>query len=283
MINNFSPDNLSLIKKFYEEAFQFIDGKNETPEVEVVFYPYVGINHTIRLRNSKIFVRLSEISRAAPLEIQRALAYILVAKLRRRKVSPSAAKIYRDFVQSREMQDLARANKQVKGRKIITSAQGDVYDLEEIFARLNQTYFQNSIPKPTLTWSARKTYRILGHHDATHETIVISRSLDDVKVPLYVLEYVVFHEMLHIFHPTTHRNGRRYNHTPQFRLDEKKFTYFDEAENWIERNARLFKARTKREKVKNRREKANSNLKTASQSFPSTQNRKRFFAQCLVR
>jgi hypothetical protein len=253
MINNFSSDNLPLIRKFYEEAFQLIDGENETPEIEVVFYPYVGINHTIRLRHSKIFVRLSEISRSAPLEIQRALAYILVAKLRRRKVSPAATKIYRAFIQSREMQDLARENKQAKGRKIITGAQGGVYDLEGVFTRLNQTYFQNTIPQPTLTWSARRTYRILGHHDATHETIVISRSLDDEKVPRYVLEYVVFHEMLHIFHPTTHRNGRRYNHTPQFRRDERKFAYFNEAENWIERNARVFKARTKREKLKSKK------------------------------
>jgi len=253
MINNFSPDNTSLISKFYEEAFQALDRNREMPEIEVSFYPYIGINQTIRLRSGKIFVRLAEICRHAPLDAQRALAFILVAKLRRRKVPTLAAEIYQAFVQSREMQDLARENKRVKGRKIITSSQGEAYDLEEVFARLNQIYFQDSIPKPTLSWSAQKTYRILGHHDAAHETIIISKSLDDVKVPQYVLEYVVFHEMLHIFHPTTHRNGRRYNHTPQFRLDEKKFIYFDEAENWIERNARVLKTRSKREKTKNRR------------------------------
>lgn len=250
MINNFSPDNISLIEKFYEEAFHLLDGKNETPEIEVIFYPYVGINHTIRLRNGIVFVRLAEICRHAQLEVQRALAFILVAKLRRRKVPPLANDIYQAFVRSREMQDLARENKRAKGRKIITSAQGETYDLEKVFARLNQTYFQDSIPKPTLSWSAQKTYRILGHHDAAHETIIISKTLDDVKVPQFVLEYVVFHEMLHIFHPTTHRNGRRYNHTPQFRRDEKKFARFDEAENWIEQNARLFKARSKRAKKK---------------------------------
>ena len=253
MINNFSPANLSLIRKYYEEAFETIDQENKTPEIEVIFYPYVGINHTIRLRNGKIFVRLAEIFRSAPAEIQRALAYILVAKLRRKKVSRAAAKVYRSFVQTSEMQDLARENKRAKGRKIITDSIGDVYNLEEIFACLNQTYFQNSIAKPTLTWSARRTYRILGHHDATHETIVISKSLDDAKVPRFVLEYVVFHEMLHVFHPTLHRNGRRYNHTPQFRRDEKKFLQFDEAENWIERNARVFKLRSKRETVKKRK------------------------------
>jgi predicted metal-dependent hydrolase len=102
------------------------------------------------------------------------------------------------------------------------------------------------VPKPTLTWSARKTYRILGHHDATHDTIVVSKSLDSPDVPRYVVEYIVFHEMLHIHHPTVHHNGRRYNHTPAFRRDEEKFAYYEEAEKWIERNVRKLKRNAKK-------------------------------------
>src|SRR4028119_2475769 len=237
MINNFASADFALLRKFYEEAFQALDAKRKTPEIEVSFYPYVGINHTIRLRGGVIFVRLAEICRAAPLDVQRALAYILVAKLLRKKVSPLAAQIYHSFVKTREMQTMAVENKRAKGRKIVTSSKGEIYDLDEIFARLNQTYFRNTIEKPTLSWSARKTYRILGHHDSTHQTIIISKSLDDAVVPKYVVEFVVFHEMLHIFHPTTHRDGRRFNHTPQFRRDEKKFVRFQEAEDWIEQNA----------------------------------------------
>jgi len=248
MQNKFMPENSSLIKKFYEEAFQIFDETRESPEVEVVFYPYVGINHTIRLRNGKIYVRLAEICRAAPLDAQRALAFILVAKLRRKKIPQLASNIYQSFVKSREMQSAAAENRRVKGRKIITSARGEVYDLEGIFACINERYFHNSIEKPILSWSARKTYRILGHHDSAHQTIIISKTLDDVKVPRYVVEYVVFHEMLHIYHPTTHRDGRRYNHTPQFRHDEKKFEYFKQAENWIEQNAWALKRKVKKVK-----------------------------------
>ena len=241
-------DNASPIKAFYEEAFQILKSGREMPEIEVAFYPYVGINHTIRLRNGKIYVRLAEICRDAPLAAQRALAFILVAKLLRKKVPPLAEEIYQSFVKSREMQSKAADNRRAKGRKIITSPRGEAYDLEEIFALINQTYFQNSIEKPTLSWSARKTYRILGHHDSAHRTIIISKSLDDAKIPRYVVEYVVFHEMLHIFHPTMYRDGRRYNHTPQFRRDEKKFAYFSEAEYWIERNARVLKRKVKSKK-----------------------------------
>ncbi len=79
---------------------------------------------------------------------------------------------------------------------------------------------------------------------------MVSKSLDDEKIPQFVVEFIVFHEMLHIFHPTEQRGGRHYNHTPQFRRDEKKFKYFHEAENWIEQNAMALKRRVKTRKVK---------------------------------
>lgn len=237
---------LETITKFYEQAFQTLNGKRSVPEIEVNFYPYIGINHTIRVRNGKVFVRISEMLRAAPLQVQNALAFILVAKLLRKKIPSAAREIYAEFIRSGEIREKALENKRAKGRKIITAAQGETYDLEEIFARLNQAYFSNRLKKPVLSWSARKTFRRLGHHDEVHETIIVSKSLDNKKVPKYVVEFVVFHEMLHIWHPTKHHNGRRYNHTPAFRRNEEKFEYFVEAEDWIERNGRFLKRGAKK-------------------------------------
>ena len=239
-------ENLEQIKTFYQKAFQFYNPKFAVPPINVEFYAYIGINHTIRVRDGAVFVRIAEICRTMPAQEQKALAFILVAKLFRRKVSPQARQVYTNYIKRCEMRKTAAENKKAKGRKIIISPRGAAYDLEEIFDRLNQTYFKNSLPKPVLGWSARKTYRILGHHDAAHETIVVSRSLDDAKVPKYVVEFVVFHEMLHIFHPTEHRNGRRYNHTPQFRRNERKFAYYEQAECWIERSAKSLKRNAKK-------------------------------------
>ena len=84
------------------------------------------------------------------------------------------------------------------------------------------------------------------HHDATHDHIAISKSLDTLDTPRYVVEYVVFHEMLHIAHPTKHVNGRRYNHTADFKRDEQKFAYYEESERWIERNVRKLKRNAKK-------------------------------------
>lgn len=254
MSRNFSltPFNINLssdtdaIREFYREAFQKLDPNRAVPEINVRFYPYVGINHTIRVREGKVFVRISEICRDMPAAEQRALAYILVPKLYRKKVPAWANERYSAYIKSHDVREKAAERKRVHGRKVITSAAGSAYDLDEIFDRLNLTYFHGVLEKPTLSWSTRKTYRILGHHDSTHQTIVISRSLDSHDVPRYVIDYVVFHEMLHIGHPTVHHNGRRYNHTAAFRRDEQKFTHFHEAERWIEENVRKLKRNAKR-------------------------------------
>ena len=181
-----------------------------------------------------------------PLASHKGLAYILIGKLLRKKTPPGAREIYSAYVKTTEIREKATENKRAKGRKVVTTSKGLVYDLDEIFAVLNAQYFGGAIPTPVLTWSANKTYRILGHHDATHDHIAISKSLDTLDTPRYVVEYVVFHEMLHIAHPTKHVNGRRYNHTADFKHNEQKFAYYEESERWIERNVRKLKRNAKK-------------------------------------
>jgi predicted metal-dependent hydrolase len=240
------PNGTDSIREFYEDAFHRLDPKRSVPEIDVRFYPYVGINHTIRVRNGKVFVRISEICRDMPAAEQDALAYILVSKLLRKKVPDWANNTYSNYIKSHEVRQRATERKRVHGRKVITSAAGTVYDLNETFDRLNGAYFAGQLEKPVLSWSAKKTYRILGHHDSTHKTIIVSRSLDSTDVPRFVVDYVVFHEMLHIHHPTVHHNGRRYNHTAAFRRDEQRFTNFHEAERWIGRNVGKLKRRARK-------------------------------------
>ena len=246
MINTGDPISPERLAAIYQDTFRTFDPTRANTVVEVVYYPYIGMNHTIRVRNGKVFVRISDLCTNMTEATHTALAHILVAKLLRRRIPVWARDSYAAYTRTEEMREASTQNKQARGRKVVTTDKGEVYDLAAIFDKLNFDYFGWSIPKPVLTWSARKTYRILGHHDATHQTIVVSRSLDSKDVPKYVVEYIVFHEMLHIHHPTVHHNGRRYNHTPAFRRDEEKFEYFEAAERWIEQNVRKLKRRAKK-------------------------------------
>ena len=238
--------NISQITELYIEAFRWYDPKRPLAPIHVSFYSYIGINHTIRIRDGEIFVRIGSICSEMPLACHKGLAYILAGKLLRKKIPSGAREVYSAYIKSDAIRLKATESKRSRGRKVVTTSKGRVYDLDEIFTAVNEQYFRPPIPKPVLTWSANKTFRILGHQDATHEHIAISKSLDSKNVPRYVVEYVVFHEMLHIAHPTKHVNGRRYNHTAAFKRDEEKFAHFEDAEKWIERNVRRLKKEAKR-------------------------------------
>jgi hypothetical protein len=47
---------------------------------------------------------------------------------------------------------------------------------------------------------------------------------------------MMYHEMLHIYFPTTSKNGRRSIHPPEFKKMEKKFPQFEEIQRWIKKN-----------------------------------------------
>jgi len=77
--------------------------------------------------------------------------------------------------------------------------------------------------RPQLTWSQNHARRSLGHYDPAHNAIVISRVFDQPRVPRYAVEYIVFHEMLHLKHPVRLRGSRRCVHSREFLAEEKMF------------------------------------------------------------
>lgn len=231
-----SESNLSAL---FADAFRQLGGNRPVPEIEVRFYPYAGLHHTIRIRSGRVYVRLSDICRDAQPSVQRAIAFMLVAKLLSRRVPEVHQRVYRDYACSPQVLRASDIARRRRGRKVVSSARGRVYNLDRLFDRLNRNYFDGRLAKPTLTWSQRRTRRILGHHDSVHDTIVISKTLDTRDVPEWFVEYILYHEMLHIKHPARLIDGRRYYHTNAFRADERRFPRYDEAQVWLERIARL--------------------------------------------
>ena len=102
---------MSAIEDQYREAFQAVSKTREPPEIDVKFYPYIGINHTIRVRDGKVFVRLAEVCREMPAVGHKALAYILVSKLFRKRVPKNARDVYSSFIKTAEMREQVTENK----------------------------------------------------------------------------------------------------------------------------------------------------------------------------
>ena len=87
--------------------------------------------------------------------------------------------------------------------------------------------------RPLLTWSGQVAKRSLGHYDPAHNTIVVSRVFDDPRVPRFAIEYLLYHEMLHLKHPVKLRGSRRCVHSAEFVEEERRFPQFEEAKRFL--------------------------------------------------
>lgn len=102
--------------------------------------------------------------------------------------------------------------------------------LVESFLRVNETYFNGLMDMPNLLWGQRSLAK-LGSYEYGSDTVTISTVLKET--PLQILDYVVYHELLHKKHKFYHKNGKSYHHTTIFRNDEKKFENSEQLEREI--------------------------------------------------
>ena len=222
------------LESIFSTAHRELRPRTPIPEIKVEFFPFAGLNHTARLNEGRLTVRVSDIFTDAPPEVYRSLALILLAKLYRKKIDSTHQTTYRAFILQNDIQERARAVRTERSR--VTTGRGSRgrhVDLEELFNRLNARYFEGRLDKPRLSWSARKSRFVLGRYDATHHTIFLSRLFDAPSIPAYVVEYVMFHEMLHVKHQSRVRHSRIIVHTPEFKTEERNFPHYQEAKLWL--------------------------------------------------
>ncbi len=205
------------------------------PEFRVEFYAFANVNSTIRLREGVMHVRLSDLLEGAPDTVIKAIAHILLAKIYRKPIQPLYATRYRRYVSSHDITAKAHLVRQVRGRKRIESARGQAYDLDEIFEELNRQFFYGLLARPQMTWSRAHARNSLGHYDPAHNAIVVSRVFDHPRVPRYAVEYIVYHEMLHLKYPVKLRGSRRCVHGAEFQAEEKLFPHLEEAKAFLKR------------------------------------------------
>jgi hypothetical protein len=126
------------------------------------------------------------------------------------------------------------------------AAQGNVYDLGPIYARVKKAYFHDEYDA-AIGWSERRSqgkFRSItfGCYDRYHHQIRMNPVLDHEEVPLFFLEFVVYHEMLHaVCEPLIDSRGRTWVHTKEFKIKEKLHPFFEEAKKWEGQSLKLLK------------------------------------------
>jgi predicted metal-dependent hydrolase len=219
----------------FQEEYRVLRPRAPMPSMVVRFRRFTSLNTRIRLRDGQILVSLSDLLEGAQESVIRAIAHILLAKLYKKPIDAAHNLRYKRFSSSAAVTRQTELIRGARGSKRFFGPQGRFYHLEEVFDSLNLRFFGGLLGRPELTWSEGMAKRSLGHYDAAHNTIVVSRVFDRPSSPRYAIEYLLYHEMLHLKHPVRMRGLRRCVHSRDFKAEEKLFPQLKEAQAFIKR------------------------------------------------
>jgi hypothetical protein len=226
-----SPDFVPI----FQQEYRALRPRAPMPPIAVRFRRFTSLNTTIRLREGQIFVSLSDLLEGAPESVIHAIAHILLAKLYRKPIEAAQNLRYKRFASSTAVTRQTDLIRHARGSKRYFGPEGRFYNLDEVFDSLNIRFFGGLLGRPELTWSEHHAKRSLGHYDAAHNTIVVSRVFDRPSSPRYAIEYLLYHEMLHLKHPVKMRGLRRCVHSREFKAEEALFPQLAEAMAFIKR------------------------------------------------
>ena len=222
-------------KAIFQEAFHTLRPRTPVPEFDVAFRPYADVNHFIRIREGKVLVGLSDLLEGAPQPVLEAIAVILIATLYRKPIPARYRTRYRLFLNSRAVSRKVHWIRRTRGRKHLGTPQGKHFNLETIFEKLNRGHFHGLLGRPQLSWSQAASRTALGHYDSAHNAIIISKIFDRPETPPFLMEYILYHEMLHLKHPVVSRRGQRCVHSALFRAEEHRFPRFQQAKRLLDK------------------------------------------------
>ena len=128
---------ISELHLLFAEEYRALRPRAPIPTLEVRFRRFTSLNTTIRLREGRVHVHLSDLLEGAPESVLRAIAHILLAKLYRKPLNSVQTNRYRRFASSEAVIRQTELIRQSRGRKKMLGPQGQHYNLDEIFESLN--------------------------------------------------------------------------------------------------------------------------------------------------
>lgn len=187
---------------------------------------------------TQLAVRIHRCFLDAPPEVLEAVAAFLGSKKGTDRARQSLLVIRRHFSEQ-------AGEPRSRARRPALDPLGVAVDLREVADELNQRYFAGRL-SAGITWGrgsgpthpCRRRTRTaslqLGSYSYEDDLIRLHRVLDQPGIPRYVIEAVIYHELLHADMPPVVRNGRRYFHTAEFRNRERSYRHLDKADRWIQ-------------------------------------------------
>lgn len=220
------------------ETFRAVNSKVAVGRITASYYPYKELKHTWRARDGALSFRVSDYMRGSPPEVIESLAWYLVCRARSIDCPDAMAERYLRHIRSEPFWSARRDVYVGRAKNLNFRPKGNHRDLAAVFEYVNECYLDGDAMAPELAWVSESPRKRVGFYHAPLGILAVNRALDSVRIPRYVLEFVVYHEMLHGLLDVDDRLVRRVRHTTEFRRREQAFARHEEAQAWLSKVAR---------------------------------------------
>jgi hypothetical protein len=206
-------------------------GARIPPRLIITFRPLTEAYFRTTTRGGELRVVVNDALEDAPGDALRGLAEVIIARASGAARPRRVGKAFWDHVGTEGLRVRMQENYLARQRSFVASPEGRAWDLRAVFDVVNDRYFDGALEHPMLGWTLRPlTYRWGWYSSMVQPRglIVLNSLLDDPRVPAFVLEGTMHHEMLHMVQGPSVTNRRRVVHTPDFRARERQFERFSD-------------------------------------------------------
>ena len=198
------------------------------------FAPYKEFKSTWRRSGRSVQFQISDYLSGADRAVLEDFAdslYYRISRNSRRSIYTPRLKAW---LQSREFLSRNQPLYLERSRNISLDHQGRVYDLQDAYLSLRDQGLVCDCPTAVFNWTVRGNRMRVGYCSVLMQVIAVSSILDSSKVPSFVSEYVLYHELLHI-QDGLRTDGR--HHDKEFHEKEQRHPRWKESEQWLRRLA----------------------------------------------
>ena len=199
--------------------------------VDIRYYNLPGLYRS-QVVDGRLLLVANEAFIEAPPEVMENMIWAVLLPKQRKKAPVAEVRQYAD---AQRFSDLAQ---KINNSDLVSDdglSRGRYHNLKASFERVNRRYFQDQMAVPRLVWGQRLSKRKIGHYQPATDTLQVSRTLDNPDVPAFVVDFIVYHELLHKQLGARFAAGRHYSHTPEFKQAERRFRRYQQAQDFLNR------------------------------------------------
>jgi len=177
---------------------------------------FSAFNANVKKRGSILIFGLSRKWKEVDREIKIGLLQELLGKILKDRRKSINIDLYNNFVKTLHLSAEKEAGEPL---------------LEDSFRRVNERYFYGMIEKPNLVFKGDSRRRLATY---AYHTDTVSVSTKFRNAPEEIIDYLVYHELLHKKLKFKSSVERTVHHSPQFRRMEREFENSSEIEKQIQ-------------------------------------------------